>query len=75
MLKFKVTTVGASEGLILNKEAKRILNVKKGDTLYLTEAPDGAMRITPNNPEFARQMAIAEAIMDDDREILRALAK
>jgi putative addiction module antidote len=75
MLKFKVTTVGASEGLILNKEAKRILNVKKGDTLYLTEAPDGAMRITPNNPEFARQMAVAEAIMDDDREILRELAK
>ena len=75
MLKFKVTTVGVSEGLILNKEAKRILNVKKGDTLYLTEAPDGAMRITPNNPELARQMAVAEAIMDDDREILRELAK
>lgn len=75
MLKFKVTTVGASEGLILNKEAKRILNVQKGDTLYLTEAPDGAMRITPYNPEFERQMAMAEAIMHDDREILRALAK
>lgn len=75
MLKFKVTTVGASEGLILNKEAKRILNVQKGDTLYLTEAPDGAMRITPYNPEFEQQMALAEAIMRDDREILRALAK
>jgi len=75
MLKFKVTTVGASEGLILNEEAKRILNVQKGDTLYLTEAPDGAMRITPYNPEFERQMEMAEAIMHDDREILRALAK
>ncbi|MPQ58543.1 transcriptional regulator [Duganella sp. FT27W] len=75
MLKFKVTTVGASEGLILNKEAKRILNVQKGDTLYLTEAPDGAMRITPHNPEFERQIALAEAILHDDREILRALAK
>jgi len=74
-LKFKVTTVGASEGLILNKEAKRILNVQKGDTLYLTEAPDGAMRITPHNPEFERQIALAEAILHDDREILRALAK
>ena len=75
MLKFKVTTVGASEGLILNKEAKRILKVKKGDTLYLTEAPDGAMRITPYNPDFERQMGLAESIMHDDREILRALAK
>ena len=75
MLTFKVTTVGASEGFILNKEAKRILNVQKGDTLYLTEAPDGAMRITPYNPDFENQMALAEAIMHDDREILRALAK
>lgn len=75
MLTFKITTVGASEGLILNKEAKRVLNVQKGDTLYLTEAPDGAMRITPYNPEFERQMAMAEAIMHDDREILRVLAK
>ncbi len=75
MLTFKVTTVGSSEGFILNKEAKRILNVQKGDTLYLTEAPDGAMRITPYNPEFERQMALAESIMHDDREILKVLAK
>jgi putative addiction module antidote len=75
MLTFKVTTIGPSEGLILNKEARRILNVQKGDILYLTEAPDGAMRITPYNPEVARQMEMAEALMHDDREILRALAK
>ena len=75
MLKFKITTVGASDGLILNKEAKRILKVQKGDTLYLTEEPDGAMRITPYNPGFERQMGLAESIMHDDREILRALAK
>jgi hypothetical protein len=49
--------------------------VQKGDTLYLTEAPDGAMRITPYNPEFERQMLLAESIMHDDREILRVLAK
>ena len=75
MIALKVTTVGASEGLILNKEIRRILNVQKGDTLYLTEAPDGAMRITPYNPEFERQMGLAESIMHDDREILRVLAK
>ncbi|MEC5218674.1 putative addiction module antidote [Actimicrobium sp. GrIS 1.19] len=75
MLTFKVTTVGASEGFILNKEAKLRLNVKKGDTLYLTEAPDGALRITPYDPDFARQMALAESVMHDDREILRVLAQ
>ena len=75
MLTCKVTTVGASEGCILNKEAKARLGVQKGDTLYLTEAPDGALRITPYNPDFQRQMALAEKIMHDDREILKVLAQ
>ena len=57
MLSVKVTTVGASSGVILTKEAMSRLRVKKGDTLYLTEAPDGAYRLSPYDPEFARQMA------------------
>ncbi len=28
-----------------------------------------------DNPEFARQVALAEEIMQDDREVLRTLAK
>jgi putative addiction module antidote len=75
MLAFKVTTVGASAGLILTKEAMARLKVQKGDTIYLTEAPDGGYRLTPYNPDFARQMACAEQIMHDDRDILRSLAK
>lgn len=75
MLTFKVTTVGSSAGFILTKEALARLKVKKGDLVYLTEAPDGGYRLTPYNPEFARQMALAEEIMQEDRDILRALAK
>jgi putative addiction module antidote len=75
MLTFKITTVGASAGVILTKEAMAHLKVKKGDTLYLTEAPDGSYRLTPYNPEFERQMTLAEDIMHEDREVLRALAK
>ena len=74
MLTVKITTVGASAGIILTKEAMTRLRVKKGDTLYLTEAEDGSYRLTPYDPEFARQMAHAEEIMHRDREILRALA-
>jgi putative addiction module antidote len=75
MLAFKVTTVGASAGLILTKEAMSHLKVQKGDTLFLTEAPGGGYRLTPYNPDFEGQMQLAEEIMHDDREILRALAK
>lgn len=75
MMAFKITTVGASAGVILNKEAMARLKVQKGDMLYLTEAPDGGFRLTPYNPEFERQMSLAEDIMHEDREILRQLAK
>ena len=75
MLSFKVTTVGASAGVILTKEAMARLKVKKGDTLYLTEAPDGGYRLTPYSPDFERQMTLAEVVMHEDREVLRQLAK
>jgi putative addiction module antidote len=74
MPKLKITTVGASAGIILNKEVMARLKVKKGDALYLTEAPDG-YRLTPYNPEFERQIELAEDIMHDDREILKALSR
>ena len=75
MYTFKLTTVGSSEGFIVPKDARDKLNIQKGDTLYLTDAPDGGLRITPYSPEFARQMTLAEQIMREDREILRVLAK
>ena len=75
MLAFKVTTVGASSGFILTKEAMARLRVQKGDTVYLTEAPGGGYRLTPYDPDFERQMSLAEEIMHEDRDILRALGK
>jgi len=75
MQTLKITTVGASSGVILTKEVMAHRKVRKGDTLHLTEAADGGYRLTPYNPEFARQMALADEIMHDDREVLRALAK
>lgn len=75
MQKLKITTVGASSGVILTKEVMAHLKVKKGDVLYLTEAADGSYRLTPYDPEFERQMSLAEDIMHDDRNVLRALAK
>lgn len=75
MFSCKITTVGSSVGIVLTKEILAALKVGKGDTLYLTDCPDGGFRITPFNPDFERQMNLAEEIMHDDREILRALSK
>jgi putative addiction module antidote len=74
MLALKITTVGNSTGVVLPKEALARLHVEKGDTLYLVETKDG-YRITPYNEEVIRQIALAEKIAREDRDVLRALAK
>ncbi len=70
----KLTKFGNSVGVILPKEVLGKLRAELGDTIFLSETPDG-FRITAHDPEFARQMDLAEKIMRDNRDILRALAK
>ena len=70
----KITRIGNSAGVVLPKELLAKLRVGVGDTLYVSETPDG-IRITAANPDFAEKMAAAERIMREDRDILRVLAK
>lgn len=70
----KITKIGNSAGIVLPKDVLARLRVGPGDTLYLTEAPDG-VRLTATDPDFAAKMAVAERVMREDRDILRALAK
>ena len=72
---FKLTTVGSSPGFIVPKAVQDRMRIKKGDTIYLTEASDGSFRLSPYSPEFERKIKLAERIMDEDREMLRMLAK
>jgi putative addiction module antidote len=71
----KVRKVGNSLGMVLPKEAVARMNVREGDTIYLTEAPGGGFRLTPVNEDFAEQIGLADDIMREDRNILRELAK
>ncbi len=73
-MKLKVTTVGNSTGVILPKEILEKLRVSKGDSLFVTETPNG-IELSPYDAEFARQMEIAESIMREDRDVLRKLAE
>jgi len=70
----KLTRVGNSVGVVLPKDVLARLNLQLGDTIFLTDSPDG-YRITPYDPVFERQFATAKAIMKNDRSILRELAK
>ena len=74
VIALKITKVGNSAGLLLPKEALSKLRVEQGDTVFLTETPDG-FRITPYDPEFERQMVSARKLMKKYRRALRELAR
>jgi putative addiction module antidote len=70
----KLTQVGNSVGVVLPKEVLARLSLEKGDTIYLTDSPNG-VRITTTNPEFEEQMNLARGIMKKRRDVLAELAK
>jgi putative addiction module antidote len=74
MHKLKLTAIGNSTGLVLPRDVLGRLKVEKGDSVYLTESPDG-FRLTPYDPAFERQMKAARKIMKARRASLRELAK
>lgn len=73
-MKLKITTIGNSAGVILPKEVLARLRLEKGDEIYLLETPDG-IKLTAYDPTLAEQMAVAEQVMKEDRQVLHKLAK
>jgi putative addiction module antidote len=73
-MKLKITTVGNSAGVVLPKELLARLRLEKGDELFVTETPDG-IKLMAYDPEFERQMAVAEGVMRKRRTLLHELAK
>lgn len=74
MLTLKLTTIGDSLGVVLPKEALDKLHLEQGDSVFLTESPEG-FRLTPYDPEFEKQMNLARQIMKKRRDVLHELAK
>ena len=70
----KLTQIGNSVGVILPKEALSRLKLAKGDTLFLTETPDG-YAITPYDPALEDEIAAGRAFMRDFRNMFHQLAK
>ncbi|MBA3949648.1 MAG: AbrB/MazE/SpoVT family DNA-binding domain-containing protein [Acidobacteria bacterium] len=75
MLELKLRKVGNSVGVVLPKEALAHMKVDEGDTITLTEAPDGSLRMTPTTAEVRRQLDAAQDIINRYRNALRELAK
>ncbi len=74
MVKVKVRKIGNSLGAILPGEVAARLRVKEGDTLSVTQTPDG-IQLSPYDPGFDAAMKAFERGRARYRNALRRLAK
>ena len=73
-MKLKLRSVGTSTGLLLPKEMLLRLKVKKDDSLFAVETPEGYL-LTPYDPEIERQLTKGREFMTRYRDTFKALAK
>lgn len=74
MFAIKIRRVGNSLGATLPKEVLQKLKVGEGDTVFVTETPDG-VQLTAYDPEFEKAMAAYRKVSSKYRHALRELAK
>ena len=74
MFETKIRKVGNSAVVTLSSDVLAALDIKEGDTVYFTRTDDGGVRLLPHNPELAKALAAAETVMDENRDMLQALA-
>lgn len=70
----KLTQIGNSMGVILPKEVIARLKLEKGDSLFITETPDG-YAITPYDPTIEEQLKAGREFMREYRDTFHQLAK
>ena len=69
-----LTQIGNSIGVILPKEALSRLKLGKGESVFLTETPDG-YTLTPYDPALEEQIQAGREFMRDFRDTFHQLAK
>lgn len=70
----KLIKIGTSIGAVISKEMLNRLKVKKGDSLYAIETPEGYL-FTRYDPAIEEQIKAGCDFMKTYRETFKALAK
>ncbi|QFS84813.1 AbrB/MazE/SpoVT family DNA-binding domain-containing protein [Roseivivax sp. THAF197b] len=74
MIEVKIRKVGNSAVVTLSSEMLALLDAKEGDTLYAVRTNDGALKLMVKKPELQAALEAAEHVMDENRDLLQALA-
>lgn len=74
MIESKIRKVGNSAVMTLTTEMLTLLDAKEGDTVYVVRGDDGTLKVMAQDPSVAEALAAAEEVMDENRDMLQALA-
>jgi antitoxin ChpS len=74
MFQTKVRKVGNSSVVTMSSEMLSALDVKDGDTIYVTRSDDNGLKISAHDPQVVAALEAAERVMDENRDLLQALA-
>ena len=74
MFQTKIRKVGNSSVVTISAEMLATLDVKDGDTVYVTRSDDNGLKIQAHDPALLEALEAAEEVMDENRTLLQALA-
>ena len=74
MFQTKIRKVGNSSVVTMSSEMLAALDVKDGDTVYVTRSDDKGLKISAHDPQVVAALEAAEVVMDENRDLLQALA-
>ena len=74
MFQTKVRKVGNSSVVTMSSEMLAALDVKDGDTVYVTRSDDNGLKISAHDPQVVAALEAAERVMDENRNLLQTLA-
>ena len=74
MFQIKIRKVGNSSVVTISAEMLTALEVKDGDTFYVTRSDDNGLNLQAQDPALVAALAAAEEVMDENRTLLQALA-
>lgn len=74
-MRLELKKIGNSTGLVLPKELLARMDLAQGDAVYVTEMPDGSLRLGPYDPAHAEAVELARSLFREYRDAFAALAR
>jgi antitoxin component of MazEF toxin-antitoxin module len=69
----KIQKIGGSMVMPLTPEMLAVLNAQAGDTLYVTCAGDGSLRVVANDPSLEDVLGAGDVVMIENNDLLLGL--